>query len=95
MLNKIDDKAKVIIVYGPQACGKTRNKEFIRKFFKSDHVCDGQLYKRKWILEPQFFRDYQHGNSIVILTNMNPPFVDDIKNKEVHSFYYVMSKINL
>lgn len=30
-----------IIIYGPQACGKTRNAENFRRFYKLDNVVDG------------------------------------------------------
>ena len=61
-----------IIIYGPQACGKTRNAENFRKFYKLDNVVDGA----EWPTTKKDITAFKVGNDLWLI-NAEPGTVDE------------------
>lgn len=79
------------IVYGPQGCGKTRNAEALRKFFKANSVYDdaGDIYAEAES-DPEW-----KGKNILYLTNIAPPdHLREIASRRIIDFDSAMSAIN-
>ena len=54
-----------IIIYGPQACGKTRNAENFRKFYKLDEVVDGA----EWPTTKKDVAAFKAGNDLWLVSD--------------------------
>lgn len=91
---------KIVIVTGPQACGKTLNAEKIKKFFKASAVLDGDCLHKDLLLAKDMITaetrniNYQgvcpnpyYNTTVVVLTNkavMIEP--DDRYLSSIHTF---------
>lgn len=72
--------AEIVIVHGPQACGKTRNSAALMKHFGCNKITD-DWYNGRCTLKP----------GTLALTTDAPPF--DVKGAKVVSFSDAMKAI--
>lgn len=91
---------KIVIVTGPQACGKTRNAERIKKLFNASLVIDSDSLNRDLVLAKEMVTseirnlNYQgvqpnpyYNTTVVILTNKSVMIdPDDRYLSSIHTF---------
>ncbi len=96
---------KIVIVTGPQACGKTLNAEKIKKLFNASAIIDGGILSHDLVLAKsmvtsptvnskyQSLQDNPHYNTtVVVLTNEKVTIDPDARYlSSVHTF----SSLNL
>jgi len=76
-----------VIIYGPAGCGKTKNAEKLRAYFKCEKIVDGAT-----------FADFNKSKNYLYLTNEPVPekYLADMKNgllRRVISFKAAMLQI--
>lgn len=84
-----------IIIYGPQACGKTRNAEKLRSHFKMDEVADTDATcgADPYPISAKQVAEFKRGK-ILFLTNIDPRGnACNLHSRRVISFSEAMEQI--
>jgi len=80
-----------VIVYGPQACGKTRMALQLANHFKMRNVVDGA----QWPKTPKQWAEFKASKNLLIITDTAvPPRVDKLQARRIHWFADVMDRMH-